>query len=185
MPQLLSPRPRAPEPQLLCTPAREPVLPQRNPFTTTESSPHSPQLEKAHSKADPAQPTKKLEVCLPCFYLFIYWLDEVYIRSLPTLLDCPCSSVSTESISNAGDPGSIPGSGRSPGGGNGTPLQCSHLENPMDRGARLAIVHWVARVGHNLVTKPPPPSCWRDHREWLVEREALRLCMEQGAGVGV
>ena len=55
----------------------------------------------------------------------------------------------------------------------------------MDRGARLAIVHWVARVGHNLVTKPPPPSCWRDHREWLVEREALRLCMEQGAGVGV
>ena len=36
---------------------------------------------------------------------------------------------------NAGDPGSIPGSGRSPGGGNGNPLQHSCLENPMDRGA--------------------------------------------------
>ena len=145
MPQLLSPRPRAPEPQLLCTPAREPVLPQRNPFTTTESSPHSPQLEKAHSKADPAQPTKKLEVCLPCFYLFIYWLDEVYIRSLPTLLDCPCSSVSTESISNAGDPGSIPGSGRSPGGGDGKPLHHSCLENPMGREAWWATVRRVTK----------------------------------------
>ena len=36
------------------------------------------------------------------------------------------------SASNAGDPGSIPGSGRSPGEGNGNPLQCSCLENPMD-----------------------------------------------------
>ena len=36
---------------------------------------------------------------------------------------------------NAGDPGSMPGSGRSPGRGNGNPLQYSCLENPMDRGA--------------------------------------------------
>ena len=36
---------------------------------------------------------------------------------------------------NAGDPGSIPGSGRSPGEGNGNPLQYSCLQNPMDRGA--------------------------------------------------
>ena len=36
---------------------------------------------------------------------------------------------------NEGDPGSIPGSGRSSGEGNGTPLQYSCLENPMDRGA--------------------------------------------------
>ena len=40
-----------------------------------------------------------------------------------------------ESGCNAGDPGSIPGSGRFPGEGNGYPLQCSGLENPMDRGA--------------------------------------------------
>ena len=44
----------------------------------------------------------------------------------------PHNSVSKESACNAGDPGSIPGSGRSPGEGNGTPLQYSCLENPMD-----------------------------------------------------
>ena len=40
--------------------------------------------------------------------------------------------------------GSIPGSGRSPGGGHGNPLQHSCLENPMDRGAGWVIVHAVA-----------------------------------------
>ena len=47
----------------------------------------------------------------------------------------PPSSVGKESACNAGNPGSSPGSGRSPGEGNGTPLQCSCLENLMDRGA--------------------------------------------------
>ena len=46
---------------------------------------------------------------------------------------------------NAGDTGSIPGSGGSPGGGNGNPLQCSCLENPMDRGAWWATVHGAAK----------------------------------------
>ena len=41
--------------------------------------------------------------------------------------------------------GSIPGSGRSPGGGHGNPLQYSCLENPMGRGAWRATVHWVAQ----------------------------------------
>ena len=40
-----------------------------------------------------------------------------------------------------------------PGEGNGNPLQCSCLENPMDRGACNATVHAVTRVGHNLVAK--------------------------------
>ena len=44
-----------------------------------------------------------------------------------------------------GDPGLIPGSGRSPGEGNGNPLQYSCLENPMDRGAWWATVHGVAK----------------------------------------
>ena len=44
---------------------------------------------------------------------------------------------------NAGDPGSIPGSGRSPGEGNGNPLQYSCLENSMDRGAGQATVHGI------------------------------------------
>ena len=50
---------------------------------------------------------------------------------------------------NAGDPGLIPGSGRSSGGGNGNPLQYSCLETPMDRGPWWAMVHGVARVGHD------------------------------------
>ena len=45
---------------------------------------------------------------------------------------------------DAGNVGSIPGSGRSPGEGNGNPLQYSCLENPMDRGAWWASVHGVA-----------------------------------------
>ena len=58
-----------------------------------------------------------------------------------------------ESACNAGDLGSIPGSGRSPGEGNDNPLQYSCLENLMDRGAWQAIVYGVARVRHDLVTK--------------------------------
>ena len=45
---------------------------------------------------------------------------------------------------DARDVGLIPGLGRSPGGGNGNPLQCSCLENSMDRGAWHSIVHGVA-----------------------------------------
>ena len=49
------------------------------------------------------------------------------------------------SPANSGDPGSIPGSGRSPGEGNGNLLQYSLLENPTDRGAWWAAVHGVAK----------------------------------------
>ena len=58
---------------------------------------------------------------------------------------------------SAGDPGdvvSIPGLGRLPGTGSGNLLQYSCLENPIDRGTWWATVHGVARVGHNLATKP-------------------------------
>ena len=54
---------------------------------------------------------------------------------------------------DARDTHSIPGSGRSPGGGHGNPLQHSCLENPMDGGAWRATVHGLAkRVGHKCVT---------------------------------
>ena len=46
---------------------------------------------------------------------------------------------------DVGDTSLIPGSGRSPGGGNGNPLQYSCLENSMDRGAWQATVHWVTK----------------------------------------
>ena len=49
------------------------------------------------------------------------------------------------SPANAGDAGSIPGSGRSPGEGNGNPLQYACLGNPMDRGAWGATVHRVTK----------------------------------------
>ena len=60
------------------------------------------------------------------------------------------SSVGKASACSAGDLGSIPGSGSSPGEGNGSPLQYSCLEIPMDRGTWQATVHGVARVGHDL-----------------------------------
>ena len=81
------------------------------------------------------------------------FLDLIYIQGVPD------SSVGKESTCNAGDPGSIPGSGRSPGEGigyqlqhsglensmNGSPLQYSFLENSMDRGAWWATVCGVAK----------------------------------------
>ena len=57
----------------------------------------------------------------------------------------PGGSDGKESACNAGDPSLIPGSGRSPGEGNGNPLQYSCLENPMDRGAWWATVHGVTK----------------------------------------
>ena len=68
----------------------------------------------------------------------ITFRTKLYLR-IPTLRNrywgFPGGSDGKASACNAGDPGSIPGSGRSPGEGNGNPLQHSCLENPMDRGA--------------------------------------------------
>ena len=64
----------------------------------------------------------------------------------------PGGSEGKASAYNAGDPGL----GRSPGEGNGNPVQYSCLENPMDREAWQATNHGVSRVGHNLTIKPPP-----------------------------
>ena len=58
----------------------------------------------------------------------------------------PGGSDSKESACSAGDLGSIPASGRSPGGGNGNPLQYSCLKIPMDRGAWWATVHRVTKL---------------------------------------
>ena len=54
------------------------------------------------------------------------------------------------------DVGSIPGSGRPPGGGHGKPLQCSCLENPMDRGGWQATVH---RFTKNQTQLKQQPAC--------------------------
>ena len=73
------------------------------------------------------------------------WINSTY--------GIPGGSDSKESACNAGDPGSIPGLGRSPGEGHGYPCQYSCLENPMDRGAWRATLHGVPRVTARYWTK--------------------------------
>ena len=77
----------------------------------------------------------------------------------------PGVSDGNESACNAGDPGSIPGLGRSPGEGNGHPLQCSSLEKSLERGAWWDTVRRVTKsrtwlsdstIIHGSVTKPEP-----------------------------
>ena len=63
------------------------------------------------------------------------WLFILLDWTLKRFLGFPAVPVVKNSPANAGDVGSIPGSGRSPRGGDGNPLQYSCLENPMDRGA--------------------------------------------------
>ena len=65
---------------------------------------------------------------------------EYRIGYTPAFLGFPCGSAGKESTCNAGDLGSIPGLGISPGEGKGYPFQYSGLENSMD-----CIVHWVAK----------------------------------------
>ena len=82
----------------------------------------------------------------------IFWATVRHLNTIMLLLirqlirvgtSFPGGSVVKNPPANTGDAGSIPGSGRSPGGGNGNPLQYSYLENPMDRKAWGATVHRV------------------------------------------
>ena len=69
----------------------------------------------------------------------------MYVVSAQRVWGFPGGSDGKEASWKAGDPGSIPGLGRSPGEGSGDPLQYSCLENPMNRGAWWATVHGVAK----------------------------------------
>ena len=70
------------------------------------------------------------------YFIYIY----IYI-----MWGFPGDSSGKESACNSGDPGSVPESGRSPGEGNGNPLQYSCLENPMNRGVWWATVHGIRK----------------------------------------
>ena len=72
-------------------------------------------------------------VFLSLKYSSLSWLENLAL--IPLILGLPRGLHSKEPACNAGDPGSIPGSGISPGEWNGNPLQYSCLENFMDRGA--------------------------------------------------
>ena len=74
------------------------------------------------------------------YFIYLQVYNERHFIIFLWLLGFPCSSAGKESACNAGDPGSVPGLGISPGEGEGTPLQYSGLENCMD-----CIVHGVAK----------------------------------------
>ena len=78
-------------------------------------------------------------------FTLVVYIYQCYSLNFPYPLGFPSSSAGKESTCNAGDLGSIPGLGRSPGEGNGYPLQYPCLENPMDRGAWQATVCGVAK----------------------------------------
>ena len=102
------------------------------------------------------------------------------------LLQVPGGSEVKASTCNAGDLGLIPGSGRSPGEGNGNPLQYSCLENPMDGGACRATVHGVAKSRTRLtdftftfqvflefLLLHSSPLSWKGHLFWLLVLRGL------------
>ena len=103
------------------------------------------------------------------------WFFSHYVKiinSVYLIEASPSGSVSKESAYDAGDLGSISGLERSPGEGNGNTCQYTCLGNPMDRGAWWPTVHGVARVRHNLATKPPPPHLIDFH---LIEMRSCTL----------
>ena len=92
---------------------------------------------------------------LPRYYYFFFLILIIYL-AVPGLscdlqdlflwqMGFPGDSGGKESACNAGGLGLISGLGQSPGGGHSNPLQCSCLENPMDRGAWRATVHGVTK----------------------------------------
>ena len=82
----------------------------------------------------------------------------------PFALGSPAGSDGKESACNAGDMGSIPQSGRSPGEGNGSSLQYSCLENFMGRAASWAISPWGCKESDtDRATNSPPPNAISFH----------------------
>ena len=85
---------------------------------------------------------------LLCHFQEILWLHWAYVNN-PQL---PWWLSGKNSPPNARDTGLIPGSGRSPAEGNGNPVQCSCLENPMDSGTWRATADGIAKVRYDLAT---------------------------------
>ena len=82
---------------------------------------------------------RMLNVSVPQCFSSVKWATNIYLMVFPH------GSVVKNLSANAGDTGSIPGSGRLPGEGNGNPLQYSCLANPMDMGAWQTTVHGVTK----------------------------------------
>jgi len=80
-----------------------------------------------------------------CFSLPIVYICQDIYRKIFNVVGFPGGSDGKESACIAGDLNLIPGLGRSPGEGNGYPLQYSHLENSRDRAAWQATIHGVTK----------------------------------------
>ena len=96
----------------------------------------------SHIHGEPPAPSPSastLQIFRGCYVLVVKSKINHHLGS-------PGGAVVKNPLVSAGDTGLFPGSGRSPGGGNGNPLQYSCLENPMDRGAWWATVQGVKRV---------------------------------------
>ena len=91
-----------------------------------------------------------LQMALFCSFI---WLTLFYCKLCRNNQDFPGGPAVKNPPANAGKVGEIPGSGRSPGGGNGNPLHYSCLKNPMDKRSLLGYRPWGCRVRHDLVTK--------------------------------
>ena len=121
-------------------------------------------------------------VCIICIYVYmcVYIYRHIYIGTCIYIGD----SDGKASGYNAGDPGSIPGSGKSPGEGNGNPLQYYCLENPLDWRSMVGYSPWGCKESdtaerlhsliyiYNRLTDPIAPK--RDVY-FILELETLRL----------
>ena len=98
---------------------------------------------------------------LPQGYIFLWRLSSVkefvkyFLTSKSDVFPSTTGSVSKESTCTAGDLGSIPGLGRSPGGGHGNPQQYSCLENPRGQRSLVGCSPWGRRVRHDRAQHYP------------------------------
>ena len=100
---------------------------------------HRKKQQELHTK----ETRTERDTWTPVFIAALFIIARTWKQPRCPSTDFPGGSDGKASAYNAGDPSSIPGSGRSPGEGNGNPLQYSCLENPMDGGAWRATVHGV------------------------------------------
>ena len=93
---------------------------------------------------------KFLSILLLDYFLIVELRVMITLNSSPSVdMELPCGSYNKEAACNAGDPGSILGSGKSSGEGNGNPLQYSCLENPIDSGSGGLQSMGLQRAGHD------------------------------------
>ena len=108
------------------------------------------------------------------------WFVEFILEIVWHSLGFPGGSAGKESTCNVGDPGLIPGLGRSPGEGNGNPLQCSCLENPMDRGTWQVITQGVTKSWlrlSNLHTHTHTHTYKNDQKSVVYDSKVLKITM--------